>query len=54
MDDVLLDGYRLKKRGCENVTFYLGFVMVRMPYIWGKYAKEFRPENMARQWNFST
>ena len=54
MDDSLLDGYRPKKRGCENVIFYMGFAMGRMPYIWGKYAQEFRPEKMARQWNFST
>ncbi|KAJ4848490.1 hypothetical protein Tsubulata_003361, partial [Turnera subulata] len=40
-DDILPDGYRLKK---GDGVYYLGYAMGRMPYIWGEDAEEFRPE----------
>ncbi|XP_044491821.1 cytochrome P450 704C1-like [Mangifera indica] len=41
MDDVLPDGFRLKK---GDGVYYMAYAMGRMPYIWGEDAEEFRPE----------
>ncbi|GMY09399.1 cytochrome P450 704C1-like [Fagus crenata] len=41
MDDILPDGYRLKK---GDGVYYMAYAMGRMPYIWGEDAEEFRPE----------
>ena len=41
MDDILPDGYRVKK---GDGVYYLAYAMGRMPYIWGGDAEEFRPE----------
>ncbi|KAJ4845544.1 hypothetical protein Tsubulata_021524 [Turnera subulata] len=41
VDDILPDGYRLKKGDGVN---YLAYAMGRMPYIWGEDAEDFRPE----------
>ena len=40
-DDVLPDGYRIKK---EDGVNYMAYAMGRMPFIWGDDAEEFRPE----------
>lgn len=40
-DDILPDGYRLKK---GDGVYYTAYAMGRMPYIWGEDAVEFRPE----------
>ncbi|XP_062154847.1 cytochrome P450 704C1-like [Alnus glutinosa] len=41
MDDILPDGYRVKKG--DGVS-YMAYAMGRMPYIWGEDAEEFRPK----------
>jgi hypothetical protein len=41
MDDILPDGYRVKK---GDGVYYMAYAMGRMPYIWGGDAEEFRPE----------
>ncbi|KAJ4841597.1 hypothetical protein Tsubulata_044636, partial [Turnera subulata] len=41
VDDILPDGYRLKKGDGVN---YLAYAMGRMSYIWGEDAEDFRPE----------
>lgn len=41
VDDILPDGYRLKK---GDGVYYTAYAMGRMPYIWGEDAVEFRPE----------
>ncbi|GKV12953.1 hypothetical protein SLEP1_g24035 [Rubroshorea leprosula] len=41
MDDILPDGYRLKK---GDGVYYMAYAMGRMPYIWGEDAEDFRPE----------
>lgn len=46
MDDVLPDGYRLKKG--EGV-YYMAYAMGRMSSIWGEDAEEFRPERWIRE-----
>lgn len=40
-DDILPDGYRLKKGDC---IYYLSYAMGRMHRIWGDNAEDFRPE----------
>ncbi|KAJ7962247.1 putative Cytochrome P450 [Quillaja saponaria] len=40
-DDILPDGYRLKK---GDGVYYISYAMGRMTYIWGDDAEEFRPE----------
>ncbi|KAK9910701.1 hypothetical protein M0R45_034652 [Rubus argutus] len=41
MDDILPDGFRLKKG--DGIT-YMAYAMGRMPSIWGQDAEDFRPE----------
>lgn len=41
IDDILPDGYKVKK---GDGVYYLAYAMGRMEYIWGKDAKEFKPE----------
>ncbi|GLT51899.1 hypothetical protein SLA2020_252730 [Shorea laevis] len=41
MDDILPDGYRLKK---GDGVYYMAYAMGRMTYIWGEDAEDFRPE----------
>ncbi|OUZ99486.1 Cytochrome P450 [Macleaya cordata] len=41
IDDVLPDGYRLKK---GDGVYYMAYAMGRMTYIWGEDAEDFRPE----------
>lgn len=41
MDDILPDGFRLKKGDGIN---YMAYAMGRMPSIWGQDAEDFRPE----------
>ena len=41
MDDVLPDGFRMKK---GDGLYYMAYAMGRMPYIWGDDAEDFRPE----------
>ncbi|KAJ7962248.1 putative Cytochrome P450 [Quillaja saponaria] len=40
-DDILPDGYRLKK---GDGVYYISYAMGRMTYIWGDDAEEFQPE----------
>ncbi|KAH7577809.1 hypothetical protein JRO89_XS01G0302500 [Xanthoceras sorbifolium] len=41
MDDILPDGFRLKK---GDGVYYIAYAMGRMDYIWGDDVEEFRPE----------
>lgn len=41
MDDILPDGYRVKK---GDGVYYMAYAMGRMPFIWGEDAECFRPE----------
>nr|POE55298.1 cytochrome p450 [Quercus suber] len=51
MDDILPDGYRVKK---GDGVYYMGYAMGRMPYIWGEDAEEFRPERWLKNGIFQS
>ena len=51
MDDILPDGYRLKK---GDGVYYMAYAMGRMPYIWGEDAEEFRPERWLKNGIFQS
>ena len=51
MDDILPDGYRVKK---GDGVYYMAYAMGRMPYIWGEDAEEFRPERWLKNGIFQS
>ena len=40
-DDILADGFQVKK---GDFVSYVPYAMVRMTFLWGNDAKEFKPE----------
>ena len=50
MDDILPDGYRVKK---GDGVYYMAYAMGRLPYIWGEDAGEFRSKRWLKNGIFN-